>query len=390
MNLAPLVVVILILVSLHVINTKRSANFRSSSPLVVAHPAAGVVVREQSGSAPPVHFPLLDTNTGVFNPCSANIVLRDGSTTVLTALRVSDNTYCSFNHNSALRNYFRRVKSLFQFQNHVYVRWNSISARVALPKSWSSSINTLRGLEDPRVLSLADGVIGLLCTLYPEPRKACAMSLVILRLPDIQPEDGFLFPCAVIQLLPPPSGASGIEKNWIGAVHNDRIYMIRHVSPQQTVSVSLDEALQARGMLSWIVRNEEPLLPEVNLVSDRRIRGSSPLIRHTLYDTRVMLAVVHMRRSMHGIMRGSPNYDFAFIAADTTPPFTVRKMSRLFRISPSQGSFAYIAGLRFDEHGAILNMGVDDCDSTSMSIPTSQVEELFNDVDSKEIVEYNV
>ena len=264
-----------------------------------------------------------------------------------------------------------------KIQSHVLLAWENISVVLELPKSWKSMDLTF-GLEDARIFSLRNGVILLLCTgKYPND-WTCRMVGSVVMLPSEQPPNARIYPVSVTFFCP-REGCSSDEKNWMGYVHEGSLYMLRYVNPQHTVSVPVQHLLDARGVQELTVNTE--LATSANdalILRNRRIlRGSTSLQRWAWMTRDVLIGLVHWQTRIR-LPGESLSYSYAFILTKPAPPFEVFRVSKSFILKPRQGNFVFIVGLRTVEDAIILDMGIDDCESASVSMGAGDVEALLN------------
>lgn len=317
---------------------------------------------------PQLELPSLQpVGSGVYARCSAYVTLLSGKTCVLTSCRVSNYTYCKDRVNVHTQ----------KIQSHVLLAWDTISVVLELPKSWKSMDLTF-GLEDARIFSLRPGVILLLCTgKYPND-WTCRMVGAVVMLPSEQPLNGRISPVSVTFFCP-SGGCSSDEKNWMGYVHESTLYMLRYVNPQQTVSVPLQTLFDARGVQKITVHSDLNIVTDALILRNRRIlRGSTSLQRWTWLTQDVLIGLVHWQTRIR-LPGESLSYSYAFILTKPAPPFEVFKVSKSFILKPRAGNFVFIVGLRTVNGAIVLDMGIDDCESASVSMGADDVQALLND-----------
>jgi hypothetical protein len=267
-------------------------------------------------------------------------------------------------------------------QSHVLLAWEGIHAVLAIPSTWSA-MDLGFGLEDARILPLSAGFVLLLCTGRRPNTKLVRMVVVVVELPTEQPQDSRLHPVSITFLNAEDTGAPPRhEKNWMGYLHKKDLYLIRFVSPQETVSVPLQLLREAVGVQSVDAITELRLSAETDPLHSNEARGSTVLQDWVWKGQPVLLGVVHWRvESLLGL-----EFPMAFLLTEATPPFRILRISQRFKLKPSVGVFTFVVGLRVEEDSLVLDMGIDDCESASVALSQKRVIALLESASTSKAI----
>lgn len=351
----------------------------------------------------------------VYNPSCAYISV-DGAQTpeLITATRISSYTFCpGANISQHYAQQFDGIGVTWMgraFQVHIPDAWFDERAAhewqasggsgeygPALSVSKKKDIMRQWRIEDPRVFELASGVLGLLTSISTNDQHCIRMVLLVVRLPRAPTESSLLTPQSVI--LFPVQG--GNTKNWMARVSNERIYLIVHVQPQTTLSLSLEDVLHASKMVV--------LQPRVDLENDTSAgvppgwRGNTSLVPSTIGGRPQFIAIVHLKHNdpvqwgRWGIKAWGAMFEHAFARFDVEPPFRVRAVSRSFRIEPQMplgapSQFVFCTGLALipETSQGLVTFGVDDCYEASCVFEHDEIELLFDAASTATVVKHVV
>lgn len=297
--------------------------------------------------------------------------------------------------------------------------WESVAGTIPVQEK----IKCMRdcGLEDPRVLELTPGTLGIVVSLQSRSQHYIRVALLVLQAPlsgdaraaalPIEPEALILMPAR-----------GGNTKNWMARVHNDRVYFITHVHPQTIVSLALHDVCNAKRLVV--------LEPRVDVERVSRLdvppvwRGNSVLVPYSSASasastststsaldssTGLLISIVHQKHSnpmqwgRWGVKAWGAVFEHAFALFDAAPPFALRAVSRSFQILPqmpygASAQFVFCTGLapipfdpfnHFDDKHFLVTFGVDDCYEASCVFSVDEIDALF-DSSSKTLVEKHV
>jgi hypothetical protein len=291
--------------------------------------------------------------------------------------------------------------------------WESVRGRV----SPAEKLRIMRawGLEDPRVIELAPGVLGIIVSIQSPDKHYIRVALMVVRVPSRAElfashnpheshdpheshESHVLTPQALI--LMPSRGQN--TKNWMAYVDREsgrqeggeagRLYFVTHVHPQTVVSLSLAHVLSARAIA--VLEPRVDLEAHVNSNVPSGWRGNSALV--PFCDPKdgsdALLGIVHLKHydawhwGQWGVKAWGATFEHAFALFDAAPPFRVRAVSRPFVVRPTiphaaPVQFVFCTGLAQQPppHADAfwVTFGVDDCYEASCTFNRAEIHELL-------------
>lgn len=262
----------------------------------------------------------------------------------------------------------------------------AVSEKVMIMRQWA--------YEDPRVLELAPGVLGIVVSIQSPNKHYIRVALLVVVMPSCTAsaspspsavaieshEPSILTPQSLV--LFPTRGQN--TKNWMARVFDGRIYFVVNVHPQNVVSLALDDVLRARHIVV--------LEPRVDMTHGTSAgandwRGNTVLVPLSSD----LISIVHRKHydmwhwGQWGIKAWGATFEHAFARFDATPPFAVRSVSRSFVIRPTlpegaRAQFVFCTGLAPipDTLQFLVTFGVDDCYEASCVFEQSEIDALFS------------
>ena len=151
-----------------------------------------------------------------------------------------------------------------------------------------------------------------------------------------------------------------LEKNWMPFEYNNKLYVVYSISPHKILHVDIHT-----GNCTKIFETKNPNSPKEDIGN-----GSPPQLI-TINGNRYYLGMGHIRGRINGDMIRK-NFLYLF---ESTPPFSVVSVSKVFNILSSFIPIEFGSGLLVDEENqyVYVSFGIDDCSGSIIKIPIPEV-----------------